>query len=87
MSKIQVPGLSNRNVHLSNTQSGDFQMKWIILQLLPKLAQNFNTQNEQEQSTHLKRTLFKYSKLKFSSQIDYSVIFTQLCLKHSLHPK
>ena len=62
-------------------------MKWIILQLLPKLAQNFNTQNEQEQSTHLKQTLFKYSKLKFSSQIDHSVIFTQLFPKHSFHPK
>ena len=39
----------------------------------PKLVQNFPTQNEQEQSPHLKRAPFKYPKWKFPSQMDDSV--------------
>ena len=68
------------NEHLSNTQQGNFQVKWIILTFLPRFAENFlYTQNEEEQSPHLKEAPFKYWKWGFSSQIDYSVIFAQFC--------
>ena len=62
--------------------------KWnLTVQFLFKFAPNFiYTQNEPEKSPNLKWAPFKYSKWKFSSQIDHSV-FYQLCAKLSLYSK
>ena len=58
------------NEHLSNTQSRNFQVKWIILQFLRKFAQNFLYIPNEEEQILFPLKIPNYEKLDITSQFD-----------------